>query len=384
MREIYMDHSATTPVDGAVLETMLPYFREKFGNASSIHQFGQEARNVVEEARERVAGFIGAKSSEITFLSGGSEADNFALQGLTSAYSGRGKHIITTSIEHPAIIETANYLEQNGISVTYLQPDKYGLIHPHQVEDAIRPETFLISVMHVNNELGTMNPIGEIGAIAQNHGILFHTDAVQAFGKLPIDVVAMNIDLLSASSHKIYGPKGVGILFIKEGTQIDKLIHGAAHERNRRAGTENVAGIVGFDKAVEICENVMTEEAARLTVLREYFWNKIETSIPDVIQNGHPTEKIPGILNMSFKGVEGESLLISLDMKGIAASSGSACSSGSNKPSHVLQSIRLAPELLNGTLRFSLGRSNTEDDIDYTVDALSEIVERLRAMAPVS
>jgi cysteine desulfurase len=377
-----MDHSATTPVDGAVLEAMLPYFREKFGNASSIHQFGQETRNLIEQARERIANFLQAKESEIFFLSGGTEADNYALKGVAKALKSKGSHIITSAIEHPAILDTADYLEKNGCSITYLKPDQYGIIHPEMVEKAITSKTILVSIMHVNNEIGTKNPIKEIGEITRAKGVYFHTDAVQSFGKLPIDVNEMNIDLLSASAHKVYGPKGIGFIYIKEGTEIEKYIHGGSHERNRRAGTENVPGIVGFDKAIEICEKVMDEQAKRPSTLREYLWNKIQSSIPNVFQNGHPTERLPGILNVSFRSVEGESLLVSLDMKGIAVSSGSACTSGSSEPSHVLDAINVAPELKNSTLRFSLGRSNTEEDIDFTVDSLIEVVERLRAMSP--
>ena len=377
-----MDHSATTPVDGAVLEAMLPYFREKFGNASSIHQFGQEARSGVENARETIAHFMAAKESEIFFVSGGTEADNYALKGVASALRKKGNHIITSNIEHPAVHDTCEFLAGNGDKITYLEADRYGMIHPEMVEKAITRKTILISIMHVNNEIGTINPISEIGKIAKRREILFHTDAVQSFGKIETDAEKLNIDLLSASSHKIYGPKGAGFIYIRRGTMIDKFLHGGSHEGNRRAGTENVAGIVGFGKAVEICESVMNEEKKRLSSLRNYFWSKMEKSIPAIYQNGHPNERLPGILSVSFDGVEGESLLISLDMKGIAASSGSACSSGSNKASHVLEAINLSPELLNGTLRFSLGRSNTEEDIDYTVESLKEAVERLRAMAP--
>jgi len=384
VQRIYMDHSATTPVDTAVLEAMLPYFCEKFGNASSVHQFGQEARAAVEEAREKVAHLINAKESEIVFLSGGTEADNYAIQGVGMALRERGNHIITSKIEHHAVLQTCEVLEKNGFSVTYLDPDPYGMIHPEMVAAAITPRTILVSIMHANNEIGTINPISKIGSITRERGILFHTDAVQSFGKLPIDMENMNIDLLSASSHKIYGPKGVGIIFIGRGTKIDKLIHGGAHEHNRRAGTENVAGIVGFGKAVEICENVMKDEGRRLTALRHYFWQKLQESMTGVYLNGHPTERLPGSLNLSFAGVEGESLLLSLDMKGIAASSGSACSSGSNMPSHVLAALHLPPERLHGSLRFSLGRSNTEENIDYAISALKEIVERLRAMAPTT
>ncbi len=384
MQRIYMDHSATTPVDATVLETMLPYFREKFGNASSIHQYGQAARAAVEEAREKVAHLINAKSTEIVFLSGGTEADNYALQGVATALRGQGNHIITSKVEHHAVLHTCEFLAKNGFSITYLEPDQYGMIHPEMVAAAITPQTILISIMHANNEIGTINPIEKIGKITREHGILFHTDAVQSFGKLPIDVEKMNIDLLSASAHKLYGPKGVGMIYIGKGTKINKLIYGGAHEHNQRAGTENVAGIVGFGKAVEICETEMIEEGRHLTALRNAFWQKIQEAVPEVYLNGHPYERLPGNLNLSFAHVEGESLLLSLDMKGIAASSGSACSSGSDQPSHVLTALQLPTERLNGSLRISLGRSNTKDDINYAVAALKEIVERLRAMAPSS
>ncbi len=381
MRKIYMDHSATTPVDGAVLQEMLPFFREKFGNASSVHQFGQEAKAAVEEARETIAGFLGASAGEIYFVSGGTEADNWALQGVAMALKNKGNHIITSQIEHHAVLHTCQALETMGFKITYLKPDATGRISPEQVEEAITRKTILISIMHANNELGTLNPVVAIGEVARRHGVLFHTDAVQSVGKVRIDLSRWPVDLLSASAHKLYGPKGVGLLFIRKGTPIRPLFYGGGHERNLRAGTQNVPGVVGFGKAVQICDKVLEEEANRLEQLREALWNGIRENIADVRQNGHPTERLPGILNVSFAEVAADSLLISLDMKGIAASSGSACSSGAVEPSHVLRAIGLPEELQQSTLRFSLGRSNTEEDIQYVVDSLVESVERLRAMS---
>jgi len=381
VRKIYMDHSATTPVDGAVLQEMLPFFREKFGNASSVHQFGQEAKAAVEEARETIAGFLGASAGEIYFVSGGTEADNWALQGVAMALKNKGNHIITSQIEHHAVLHTCQALETMGFKITYLKPDATGRISPEQVEEAITRKTILISIMHANNELGTLNPVVAIGEVARRHGVLFHTDAVQSVGKVRIDLSRWPVDLLSASAHKLYGPKGVGLLFIRKGTPIRPLFYGGGHERNLRAGTQNVPGVVGFGKAVQICDKVLEEEANRLEQLREALWNGIRENIADVRQNGHPTERLPGILNVSFAEVAADSLLISLDMKGIAASSGSACSSGAVEPSHVLRAIGLPEELQQSTLRFSLGRSNTEEDIQYVVDSLVESVERLRAMS---
>ncbi len=384
MPSIYLDHSATTPVGEEILQAMLPFLSDRFGNASSIHQYGQEARAAVEHAREQVARVINARESEIIFVSGGTEADNLAILGSAAALKEKGNHIITSLIEHQAVIQTCEHLEKQGYEVTYLEPDQHGMTHPGQVEEAIRPETILITVMHSNNEIGTINPVGEIGKIVHEKNIRFHTDAVQSFGKLPIDVNVINVDLLSISAHKIYGPKGVGALYVHQGTAMAKVIHGGEHERNKRGGTENVAGIVALGKAAEISLNLMASEAQRLMLLQDKFWQEIRERIPDVSLNGHPDERIPGHLSVSFPGVEAESLLISLDLKGIAASSGSACASGSNAPSHVLAGLKLPLEKMKGTIRFSLGRTNTEDHIEYTAQVLQETIERLRALAPTA
>jgi cysteine desulfurase len=384
MPSIYLDHSATTPVGEEILQAMLPFLSDRFGNASSIHQYGQEARAAVEHAREQVARVINARESEIIFVSGGTEADNLAIQGSAAALKEKGNHIITSLIEHQAVIQTCEHLEKQGYEVTYLEPDQHSMTHPGQVAEAISPETILISIMHANNEIGTINPIGEIGRIARDKNIRFHTDAVQSFGKLPIDVNVMNVDLLSISAHKIYGPKGVGALYVRQGTVMAKVIHGGEHERNKRGGTENVAGIVALGKAAEISLNLMASEAQRLMFLQGKFWQEIREIIPDASLNGHPDERIPGHLSVSFPGVDAESLLISFDLKGIAASSGSACASGSNAPSHVLAGLKLPLKKMKGTIRFSLGRTNTEDHIDYAAQVLQETVERLRALAPTA
>ena len=379
MTSVYLDFSATTPVADEVLQEMLPYFSKNFGNPSSIHQYGQKSKAALETARERVASVIQARSAEILFVSGGTESINLAIRnGLAS---GNGTvHLITTAVEHRAVLETCRQLEKNGVSVTYLQPDTYGMIHPNRIADAIRPETRLISIMHVNNEIGTINPIAEIGEISHERGILFHTDAVQSFGKLPIDVNKMNIDLLSCSAHKIYGPKGVGALYIRQGIPFNKLIFGGEQERNRRGGTENIPGIVGFGKAAELCGRETTRRSDHLKNLQNLLWDKIRENIPDVFLNGHPIRRLPGNLNIAFTGIDANSLLISLDMKGIAASNGSACSSGSSKPSHVLAGIGLPPEKINGTLRISLGRTNTIEEIEYTAKVLVEEVKRIRLL----
>lgn len=383
MRKIYFDHSATTPVDQRVVEAMIPYMSEKFGNASSIHLFGREARVALEEAREQIAEFCGAHANEIYFTSGGTEADNMALQGIARQYWGQKKHIISSKIEHHAVLHTCESLEKFGFEVSYVKPDKYGMITAEAVREHIRDNTVLISVMHANNEIGTINPIDEIGELARERGILFHTDAVQSFGKLPIDLSKLPVDLLAVSAHKIYGPKGVGMLFIRRGVKIQPITFGGSHERNRRPGTENVPGIIGFAKAVEICKNESEGHEQRIRALRDGFWEKIQQRIPDVILNGHPEKRLAGLLNVTFSGIEGEAILLSLDLKGIAASSGSACTSGSTEPSHVLAAMGVKPELARASIRFSLGRSNTEEEIDYAVDALEEIVSRLRSMSPL-
>jgi len=361
---------------------MLPYYREKFGNASSIHTFGQEARAAVEEAREKVAQLIHADPSEIVFTSGGTESDNYAIKGVAYALRDRGRHIITSKAEHHAVLHTCEYLESQGFKVTYLSVDRYGMVDPDDVRRSITDQTILITVMHVNNEVGTINPIEEIGAIAREKGVYFHTDAVQSYGKIPIDVRKQPVDLLSLSGHKIYGPKGIGALFIRRGTRMEKLIHGGGHERNRRAGTENVPAIVGLGKAAEICSQRMEEEGQRLARLRDHFYRSLSERVPGVVLHGHPTQRLPGNLHVSFEGVEGEAVLLSLDLKGIAASSGSACTSGSTEPSHVLMAMGVPPEVARGGLRFTLGRSTTLEDIDYVVEALEEIVIRLRKLAP--
>jgi|YelNatPaOPRAMG01_1025707.scaffolds.fasta_scaffold00021_66 cysteine desulfurase len=381
MRRVYLDHNATTPVREEVLAAMLPYFSERFGNASSVHSFGREARRALEEARETIARAIGAEPSEVLFTGSGTEADNTAIKGVALAQREKGRHIITSKVEHKAVLETCKFLEKQGFRVTYLPVDRTGMVSPESVEEAIEEDTILVSVMHANNEVGTVNPIARIGAICRERGILFHTDAVQSFCKLPIQVREMNIDLASFSAHKIYGPKGVGALFVRRGVRFLPLLHGGEHERNRRAGTENVPGIVGFAKAVELALAEREEECQRLTRLRDRLWEGIRRRIERVHLNGHPTERLPGTLNVSFEGVEGESILLSLDLKGVAASSGSACTSGSLSPSHVLAAMGIPPELAQSAVRFSLGRSNTEEDIDYTVEILPEIVARLRQMS---
>lgn len=379
MPTIYLDHSATTPVDQEVVNAMLPYYTGRFGNASSIHRFGQDARTAIEKSRAKIAGMLGASESEIVFLSGGTEADNLAILGINLVAGGR-THVITSMVEHHAVVECCEFLQKKGNPVTFLRPDPYGMIDPEQVREAMTAKTRLVSIMHANNEVGTINPVEAIGEVVHNGDGFFHTDAVQSFGKLPIDVEKMNIDLLSISGHKIYGPKGIGALYVRNGTPIGKLIHGGEQERNKRGGTENVAAIVGLAKAAEICVDKMKTENERLTKLNHLFWQLLKDRISNISINGHPDIRIPGHLSLSIEGVDADSMLIGLDLKGIAASSGSACASGSNKASHVLTGIGLSPEMLRGTLRFSLGRSNTEEDIPYIADSLSEIVERLRSL----
>ena len=382
MRKVYFDHSATTPVDPRVLRAMLPYFSKKFGNTSSIHTFGREGKVATEEARERIARALNADASEIVFTSGGTESDNLAIKG-TAFIEKRRKHIITTSVEHQAVLQTCDYLAKKGFHVMYLPVDETGMVDPKEVERNITDDTFIISVMHANNEVGAINPIAEIGSMAREKGILFHTDAVQSFGKLWIDVKAMNIDLLSLSGHKIYGPKGIGALYVRKGIQLEKQIHGGHHERNRRAGTDNVPAIVGLGKAVTICQEVMQQETEEVAALRDALFNKIKERIPNVHLNGKLDSRLPGNLNIAFEGIEGESILLNLDLKGIAASSGSACTSGSPEPSHVLSAMGIQSELAQASIRFSLGRGNTQEDVDYTVEVLPEIIERLRSISPL-
>lgn len=379
----YFDYSATTPVDPEVLKEMIPHFTQDFGNPSSIYSFGREGRKAVEEARERVARLIGADPKEIYFTGSGSEADNWAIKGIAMALKEKGNHIITSKIEHHAVLHVCEYLEKNGFEVSYLPVDKDGLVNVNDVEDAITDRTILISIMFANNEIGTIQPIKEIGKVAKKHGVIFHTDGVQALGSTVIDVKDMNIDLMSMSAHKIYGPKGVGALFIRKGVRIEPLIHGGAQERNKRAGTENVPGIVGFGKAADIAFQQLDEHIQRLTALRDKLIQGILDRIEYVRLNGHPTKRLPGNVNMSFQFVEGEALLLSLDMVGICGSSGSACTSGSLDPSHVLLSIGLPHEIAHGSLRLTIGKYTKEEDIDFVLEELPKIIERLRSMSPL-
>jgi cysteine desulfurase len=378
-----MDHNATTPVLPDVLEAMLPYFREYFGNASSVHSFGRDARNGMEEARERLANFIGAQSSEIIFTSGGTESDNFAIEGAAYDNIKKGKHIITSLIEHPAVLNTCKHLETHGFEVSYLTVDQYGVIDLDELRNLIRDETVLITVMQANNEVGTIQPLKEIGKIAKEKGIILHSDAVQALGKIPINVNDLGVDMLSFSAHKIYGPKGIGALYIRKGTKVEPLIRGGHHERNRRGGTENVPGIVGFGKAIEIASSDMEQESKRLWNLTEKLKDGLLEKLDYIYVNSHPAQRLPNTMNISFDYVEGESILLNLDMKGIAASTGSACSSGSLEPSHVLLALGICTATAQGAIRFSLGRSNTKEDVNFILDELPIIVNRLRFMSPL-
>ena len=383
MRKVYLDYAATTPVHPEVSEAMQPYFSEKFGNPSSIHSFGREAKAAIDEARDKVASLLGAKSEEIVFTSGGTEADNFALEGIAFANEHKGNHIIITPIEHHAVIEPAKFLEKRGFKITYLPVDKYGLVDPEDVKKAVTSKTILISVMHANNEIGTIEPIAEIGKITKEKGIYFHTDAVQTVGAIPVKVNELNVDLLSASAHKLYGPKGVGMLYIRKGTKISRYLHGGEQEKGRRASTENVPGIVGFGKAVEIASKELPERAKHLIPLRDKLIKGIFEKIEDVHLNGHPEKRLPNNVNLCIERVEGESMLLNLDLEGIAASTGSACSSGSLEPSHVLMAIGVSQELAHGSLRFTLGRLTTEEDIDYVLEVLPRIVKKLREISPL-
>ncbi|ADL07891.1 cysteine desulfurase NifS [Thermosediminibacter oceani] len=385
MRRIYMDHAGTTPMRKEVLEAMLPYFTEKFGNASTVYSYGREAKAAIEEAREKVAHLVGADPREIFFTSGGTESDNWALRGIAHANKDRGNHIITTSIEHHAVLHTCEDLEKEGFKLTYLPVDKYGLVKVEDVINAITDETILVSIMHANNEIGTIEPISEIGQALKklDKKVYFHTDAVQTVGKIPVKVDELGVDLLSISAHKIYGPKGVGALYIRKGTKIKPFMTGGAQENKRRAGTENVPGIVGLGKAAELAEQELEAQYKKLSHLRDKLINGIMEKIPHVILNGHPTQRLPHNVNLCFEYIEGESLLLNLDMKGICASSGSACTSGSLEPSHVLLAIGLPHEIAHGSLRLTLGRDNTEEDVDYVLEVLPGIVEKLRQMSPL-
>ena len=380
---IYLDNAATTKTKPEVVEAMLPYFTELYGNPSSVYGFASQNKEAVTVAREQIAKALNAPTQDIYFTAGGSEADNWALKATVEAYKDKGNHIITTKIEHHAILHTCEYLEKNGCEVTYLDVDEYGVVNLEQLKKSIKPTTVLISVMYANNEIGTLQPIKEIGQIAKEHGILFHTDAVQAFGQLPIDVMEENIDMLSASGHKLNGPKGIGFLYIKKGLKLRSLIHGGGQERKRRAGTENVPGIVGFGKAVELAVAGMEEKIKKETELRDYMIDRVLAEIPYVRLNGHRTLRLPNNANFSFQFIEGESLLIMLDMKGICASSGSACTSGSLDPSHVLLAIGLPHEIAHGSLRLTLSEETTKEEIDFTIEQLKAIVANLRNMSPL-
>lgn len=380
---IYMDNAATTQVYPEVLDTMIPYFTEHYGNPSAIYSFAGEAKRGVDHARETIANVIGAKTEEIYFTGGGSESDNWALKATAEAYANKGKHIITTTIEHHAILHTAQWLEKKGYEITYVNVDEDGKVKLDELEAAIRPDTILISVMAANNEIGTIQPLKEIGAIARKHGVLFQTDAVQAFAHIPINVDEMNIDMLSASGHKINGPKGIGVMYIRKGVKILSFIHGGAQERQRRAGTHNVPGIVGIGKAAEISVANMEKNNAYEISLRDHLIERVLSEIPYSRLNGHRTDRLPNNANFCFRFIEGESMLILLDQAGICGSSGSACTSGSLDPSHVLLAIGLPHEIAHGSLRLTISEKTTMEDIDYTVDTLKKIIERLRSMSPL-
>lgn len=382
-KKIYLDNAATTKTRPEVVEAMLPYFTELYGNPSSIYEFATQNKKAVDEARNKVAKVIGAEASDIYFTASGTEADNWAIKAVVEAYAGKGNHIITSKFEHHAIMHTCEYLEKHGIEVSYIDVDEYGIIKLDQLEKAIRPTTILITVMFANNEIGTIQPIKEIVEIAKKHNVLFHTDAVQAYGQVPIDVKEMNIDMLSASAHKLNGPKGIGMLYIKKGIKVRSFVHGGGQERQRRAGTENVPGIVGFGKAAEIALETLQERAEKETNLRNLLIKRVLEEIPFVRVNGDKTRRLPNNINFSFQFIEGESLLIMLDMNNICASSGSACTSGSLDPSHVLLAIGLPHEIAHGSLRLTVGYENTEEEINYTVDRIKEIVTKLRSMSPL-
>ena len=380
---IYLDNAATTKTSEEVVAAMLPYFTEYYGNPSSVYEFASESKKAVSNARRTIAETLGAQENEIYFTAGGSEADNWALKATAEAYQSKGKHIITTKIEHHAILHTAEYLEKRGFEITYIGVDENGVVKVDVLEKAIRPDTILISVMFANNEIGTIQPIKEIGEIAKKHGVLFHTDAVQAYGQLPINVDELHIDMLSSSGHKLNGPKGIGFLYIRKGVKIRSFVHGGAQERKRRAGTENVPGIVGYGKAAEIAAKTMKERTAKEIELRDHLIDRVLAEVPYTRLNGHRTNRLPNNANFSFQFVEGESLLILLDNNGICGSSGSACTSGSLDPSHVLLAIGLPHEIAHGSLRLTLSAETTMEDIDFVVDCIKQIIERLRSMSPL-
>ena len=382
-RFIYLDNAATTKTRPEVVEAMLPYFTEYYGNPSSVYEFSNESKKAINRSRETIAEAIGAKTNEIYFTAGGTESDNWALAATAEAYQAKGNHIITSKIEHHAVLHTCEYLEKRGFEVTYLDVDENGVIKLDELKTAIRPTTILISIMFANNEIGTIEPVKEIGEIAKEHGIIFHTDAVQAFGHVPINVDEYHIDMMSASGHKLNGPKGIGFLYIRTGIKTRSFMHGGAQERKRRGGTENVPGIVGFGKAVEIAVNTMEERTKRESELRDYLMNRVMAEVPYVRINGHRTSRLSNNVNFAFQFIEGESLLIMLDMDGICGSSGSACTSGSLDPSHVLLAIGLPHEIAHGSLRLTLNADNTMEEMDYVAESIKKIVEKLRGMSPL-
>lgn len=382
-KSIYMDYAATTPMRREVLDAMMPYLTDEFGNPSSLYTIGRKSRGVIEEARERIAAFLGADSRELIFTSGGTEADNFAIKGTVYANEKKGNHIITTPIEHHAILAPCHYLEKRGFDVTYLPVDEHGLVEAVDIAEAITDKTVLVSVMHANNEIGTIEPIEEISKVTRENKVLLHTDAVQTFGHIPTNVDVLGVDLLSVSAHKLYGPKGVGALYVRKGTKMVPIMHGGSQEHNRRGGTHNVAGIVGFVKAVELAEKEMDAEAKRLTELRDYLIGGIVERIEDVRVNGHASKRLPNNASVCLNGAEGEAILLSLDMENISCSSGSACTSGTLDPSHVLLAIGVPAEVAHSSLRLTLGGTTTKDEIDYVLEVLPPIITKLRAMSPL-
>ena len=384
MKQVYLDYSATTPVKEEVVREMLPFFTERYGNPSSLYSVGLDAKAGLDEARARVAGLINAEPKEIFFTSCGTESDNWVLEGTANALKNKGRHIITSRIEHHAILHTCEYLEKLGFEITYLDVDGDGFVSPEALEKAIRKDTILVSIMMVNNEIGTIEPIKELAAVAKAHGVLFHTDAVQGLGNVPVDVKDLGVDFLSMSAHKIYGPKGVGALYIRKGVRITNFMHGGAQETKRRAGTENLAGIAGFGKAAELAAANMEQHIEHCTKLRDYFWEQIEANVSGVTLNGPRYKRHPGNLNVSFDYIEGESILLMLDAFGISISTGSACSSKSLVPSHVLEAIGISITKMNGTVRFTVGDFTTKEDIDYVVETLVKVVARLRELSPVT
>jgi len=383
MKRIYLDYAATCPTDPEVIQAMEPYFFDKFGNPSSIHTEGQVAKKALEDAREKIASFLGAKPEEIIFTSGGTESNNFAIQGVAYAQEKKGNHIVTTTIEHHAVSEPCKFLEKKGFKVTYVGVDKYGLVSPSDIKKAITDKTILVSVMHANNEIGTIEPIAEIGKIVREKGVYFHTDAVQTTGHVPINVDSLNVDLLSLSAHKFYGPKGVGALYLRKGTRIERFLHGGDQEKGRRASTHNTPGIIGLGKAIELCQEKMESELKFQIGMRDKAIKELKNRISEVYLNGHPSLRLPNNINLSVKYIEGESILLNLDMLGIAASTGSACTSTSLEPSHVLLAIGLSHEIAHGSLRFTLGRWTQEADIDYLLERFPQVVDKLRSMSPL-